>query len=424
MSALAALDPATLLLSVAVLSGVLAALSFALAREVPDHRSALRHWAAAMLCSGTAFALFFLRGHAPAWLTLLASNLAALGLPAFALLAHARLAGRDPQPRTIAALTLAGWAGPLATHLLGAPMWLAVASMSLAAAALSIGAAVLIASSKRDACSAGMLLSMAIFLMLGVVLAARFLVVVFGPEVMAMNSNAPMQIAALFVGTLSVACGTLGMFLLVAERQHRQALESARRDGLTGLLTRAAFSQAARAVLQRGRPVTLLMIDLDFFKRVNDEHGHAGGDIVLVDAARMLASRCRATDLVGRYGGEEFCILLVDCSGQAANDFAQRLVHDARQSSVRIADKRVGYTLSVGHASLDRGAEGPARSGSSLETLFERADRALYAAKHAGRDRSLAASGSDLEGHAAAASASPTTHLTGLRAPPAYGGAD
>jgi diguanylate cyclase (GGDEF)-like protein len=424
MSALAALDPATLLLSVAVLSGVLAALSFALAREVPDHRSALRHWAAAMLCSGTAYALFFLRGHAPAWLTLLASNLAALSVGVFVLLAHARLAGRDPQPRTIAALTLAGWAGPLASHLLGAPMWLAVASMSLAVAALSLKAAVSIADSQRDARTAGALLSMAIFLILGIALAARFLLAVFGAEGMAMNSNAPMQIAVLFVGTLFVACGTLGMFLMVAERQHRQALESARRDGLTGLLTRAAFSQAARAVMQGGRPVTLLMIDLDFFKRVNDEHGHAGGDIVLVDAARMLASRCRATDLVGRYGGEEFCILLVDCCGQAADDFAQRLVYDARRSSVRITDKRVGYTLSVGHASSDRAAEAHARSASSLEKLFEQADRALYAAKHAGRDRSLAASESGLEGHAAAASASPTMHLTGLRAPPAYGGAD
>ncbi|HWK27536.1 MAG TPA: GGDEF domain-containing protein [Solirubrobacter sp.] len=152
-----------------------------------------------------------------------------------------------------------------------------------------------------------------------------------------------------------------------------------REDALTGLWNRrailAALSGMVSAARRHGRPLSIAVLDLDDFKRVNDTHGHTHGDAVLVEAARILRSRLRAEDQIGRLGGEEFVVLLPDADARAA-----RLVAEKLRAGVAAAP--VAVTVSIGVATWN---------GESAEELLQRADTALYAAKDAGRDRVMAA---------------------------------
>jgi diguanylate cyclase (GGDEF)-like protein len=133
------------------------------------------------------------------------------------------------------------------------------------------------------------------------------------------------------------------------------------------------------------------MVDIDHFKKINDNHGHAAGDLVLAQAARRIAGAVRISDTVGRYGGEEFCVLLPGFDEQQAADVASRLVDEAARQSIRLANgATVRYTLSAGYAvgNSQPLADGP---GEALVDVIERADQALYRAKHQGRNRALAA---------------------------------
>lgn len=157
------------------------------------------------------------------------------------------------------------------------------------------------------------------------------------------------------------------------------------RDGLTGLLKHASIKEMIDMEVARsrrsGKPVTLVMLDIDHFKRVNDNYGHAVGDLVISSAAMLLRQRLRMSDIVGRYGGEEFAVALPECSVEDAF----LLVEDIRQrfSDVHFSHQGQGFscTLSAGLASS---LEFPDHGGAALLVA---ADEALYAAKRGGRDQ-------------------------------------
>lgn len=163
--------------------------------------------------------------------------------------------------------------------------------------------------------------------------------------------------------------------------------ELARRDGLTGLLNRRAFFELARAALDRAGeqpgPLTLLVLDADHFKLINDGHGHAAGDDALKLIAATLLGATRQYDLVGRIGGEEFAVLLRGAAPDEASLVAERIVSAVRLADFRRAGRPVPLSVSVGIAVLEPGLD--------LDRLFARADAALYAAKRAGRGRSRVA---------------------------------
>jgi diguanylate cyclase (GGDEF)-like protein len=162
------------------------------------------------------------------------------------------------------------------------------------------------------------------------------------------------------------------------------------RDGLTRLLTHSAFLERARAVYARARrprarPVIWVMVDLDRFKTINDRFGHPVGDHVLVALAALLRRRLRPADTVGRYGGEEFAILLEDLNLDEATQVLDRLRAEFALLDLRTGDGDVFHaTLSAGFAQLD-----PATM--ELDSWRDAADKALYAAKAAGRNQVLAA---------------------------------
>lgn len=152
-------------------------------------------------------------------------------------------------------------------------------------------------------------------------------------------------------------------------------------DMLTGVANRRAFEEQAPGLLLQARrqqlPLALLMIDLDHFKTINDQHGHAVGDQALRLFAAAVQAQLRGGDMVARWGGEEFC-LLVHAEPSAAETLYQRL----RQAVVNSSQQELGFAL---HFSA--GGAHPQGDGASLEALVQRADVALYQAKQAGRDQ-------------------------------------
>lgn len=181
----------------------------------------------------------------------------------------------------------------------------------------------------------------------------------------------------------------IGLVLVAQQRLQEHIRELATHDSLTGAMTRAAWWKAAlhEVLRQRrlGTPLTVLMLDLDHFKRINDTHGHLVGDRVLRDFADRVRRTLRATDRFGRYGGEEFIALLPDTGAQAGCALAERVRAQALQEGLP------AYTVSIGVAELPAAAE-PTDPERALESTIARADAALYEAKAQGRDRIVQAS--------------------------------
>lgn len=172
-------------------------------------------------------------------------------------------------------------------------------------------------------------------------------------------------------------------FMTVATRRLQTLLEQhSNLDPLTEVLNRRGFAQfhaRESARLRRARlPLAVMSIDLDFFKSINDRHGHAVGDRVLIDVAGVIGATLRDSDALARFGGEEFVVLLPDAGQAHAVLVAQRIQAALRQPRPESALPH--YTLSIGIACQEGGDE-------TLDNLLLRSDRALYRAKQLGRDR-------------------------------------
>lgn len=154
--------------------------------------------------------------------------------------------------------------------------------------------------------------------------------------------------------------------------------EAAEKDVLTGLRNRRGFMDAIAPLLREDRNSVVAMLDLDRFKAINDRHGHDEGDRVLIAFANRLQTALRRSDMPARWGGEEFAILLPDTALDEATEIVERLRASLHRDGIgRRGDDAV--TFSCGLAIV--------RDYASLASAMRRADRALYAAKHAGRDR-------------------------------------
>jgi diguanylate cyclase (GGDEF)-like protein len=203
------------------------------------------------------------------------------------------------------------------------------------------------------------------------------------------------------VGILvAVTCALSFLLLLVAlppvillqrSLMHQQLAAAARTDPKTGLLNATAWQREADAevirALRAGTPLSLLLVDVDHFKQVNDSHGHLIGDDVLRALATELRQQVRESDVVGRFGGEEFTVLLPGTDGDGACRIAERLRSSAGLLSVAAdpktdpkTDARISVTVSIGVAVLGQ-------HGSDLFELLAAADLALYRAKDAGRNQ-------------------------------------
>lgn len=169
------------------------------------------------------------------------------------------------------------------------------------------------------------------------------------------------------------------------EAFQRQLYESATRDGLTKLYNKKFFSERMRAefsyAVRHQTPLTLVMLDIDFFKKINDGHGHLAGDMVLAKLAQLLLETLRNEDIVARYGGEEFALILRECPADHGYQLAERVRRRVESSHFEFNKVRIPVTLSLGCATL------VGVNFQLAEALLEAADENLYKAKRGGRNR-------------------------------------
>ena len=199
----------------------------------------------------------------------------------------------------------------------------------------------------------------------------------------AMPGIVPIMIGAL-IFTILLAFGLIALSKELSDTHHRQA---ARSDFMTGVANRRHFEESLQRHFDRatknGRDLSLIMIDADDFKAYNDLYGHPAGDKCLQALSNVFLATCRSSDVVSRYGGEEFVILLPNTNAQVAHAVANRLLTGVRELRLKHAKRPNGVvTVSLGVASMP-----PEANQMTPSDLLEAADRALYRAKQKGRDR-------------------------------------
>ena len=195
---------------------------------------------------------------------------------------------------------------------------------------------------------------------------------------------------------LDQAREALVVLTLQAQQQAREFREQSQSDRLTGLYNRAYLDEVIPArfleAQRMSQPLSVIFIDLDHFKRINDSYGHQGGDQVLISVADVLRTTLRSPDVVGRYGGEEFVCVLPNTPETAAALVAERLRAAVAGRRHGVGEGRaVEVTISAGCAT-----ESVPSSFQDSSDLLEAADRCLYAAKNLGRNRVVALKNLDL----------------------------
>jgi diguanylate cyclase (GGDEF)-like protein len=194
----------------------------------------------------------------------------------------------------------------------------------------------------------------------------------------------PLQVMSYALGGLLPVVSTVGFLLMCTEFSQQELAKAARLDYLTGICNRRAIEDLAgrsiAAARRHGIPLAMMIIDVDHFKRINDEFGHEGGDDALIETVRRIRESLRTEDLVGRLGGEEFVAVMPNTDGQSALAAAERMRCSFSDEPMRIGGGDITITVSVGVAVLDARDQ-------QYSHLLRRADRAMYAAKSAGRNK-------------------------------------
>jgi diguanylate cyclase (GGDEF)-like protein len=349
----------------------------------------IREWTIANGLAALALPLFAARGLIPDWLSIEVSNTLLMGTSALMLAGFRRHAGlRTPWPALGAGIAVTG-ALVAGFHLVldSMPLRVVVTSFFHAALALAMGVTLqrTIAGAPRRypvrftawsafAVAAGML--------------ARAVVYGLRASGTVRLDDSPVNIVFFSIGTLALPMLTLGAVMMTNAGIIARATYAADHDHLTGACSRRAFfalAERERARAQRSRAaLSLLLFDVDHFKRINDTHGHATGDRVLVEIVLHARAVVRAIDVCGRLGGEEFAVLLPDTGQTTALQAAERLRAGLERAS-RPGSGSVGvpYTVSIGVATL--------APGETIAAMLSRADAALYAAKAGGRNAVVAA---------------------------------
>lgn len=196
------------------------------------------------------------------------------------------------------------------------------------------------------------------------------------------NGN-PVEVVIAILGLALAICWTFGSLFMVLEKV-------ASLDDLTGLLNRRAIVQRAAELLRKARtrrqPFSLLLADLDHFKSVNDRFGHDTGDIALQRFAALVPQCIRPSDAAGRYGGEEFCILLLGADAKGAHVVSERLRLLVEAQLGEVNGRAIGITLTIGAATYL-----PGLRPDTVADLIAAADAALYSGKAQGRNRTILA---------------------------------
>lgn len=393
---LLSLSAETLVFSGSLLGLLSGALTLSLAGGAGPVRRAVLAWSIGIACFGFTLLSHYLLKWAPSYVPLVFGNAAVMAFGLLAVLAYAHLFSLRYSPKIVGLLYAAQLLVIVAFQALGTPRETATLTLSSIFAVELLWAAVLILRHGKDTFRPILWVAAGTMLGFSCLSTARIVMTLRGESpAIALSAQSNVQVATLLATSVAIIASTIAFVLMVRDRQQREALESARRDALTGVLTRRALFEELEALgRQQGRDFALMMVDIDHFKEINDRHGHLGGDAVLTQMGEMLLRITRSTDVAGRYGGEEFCVLLRDCNERDASSFASRLVRTVAGMPVQVPDgSDVKFTISVGYAGgkiLEDTISTAVRS-STVREVLARADSALYEAKRSGRNRALGA---------------------------------
>lgn len=379
------LDPHTLVFSL-MLTNVLMALSLfatTLGRKSDGPPDGIAKWALALLLETLTWALVASRGLVPDLLSIVAANGVKASVHALALAAIFEFQQRPwPRWQCLAPVALALAMGlVLVGDLRGRFFW---GSLIFASQMLFIARALLAYPESRSGRAWRLLFAGVIVIML--VLAMRAAFALFGDgefsQPFSVGTPHPVQMLT-YVGVIATTLlGSIGFVLMVKERSDREIMQLAMTDSLTQIFNRHALMQCAEQALARrnGQPLAFLMIDVDHFKQINDTRGHPAGDDVLRRVASLLVSRVRRYDILGRYGGEEFCVVAPDTDAEGARALAESLREIMASTAMATECGAISITVSIGVALCPHG------SARALKDVLAEADAALYAAKQAGRN--------------------------------------
>lgn len=377
------LDTRTLVI-VAFGLAVSAAVTFAFSWRFNRDIDALRYWVWGYLLNAVGLALIALNtsGTAP-WL-LLGSNLA-IHMASLSLLYGSRSFLGQPLPSRLHAILLAGSVAVLGYFIFVDFNY--VRRVQVASAYLSLMALLTAVAYMRSPLfrTSGPVRVMGLLMIMhGLTMLGRFgfFVSVSVTETTLLQIST-VQSLVFFEACMLIAAVPIACLLMTTERLHENLRRMAMTDDLTGLLNRRAFLDEARRhfarILRQRAPLSVLMIDIDRFKKINDDKGHDAGDAVLAAFADALRAGLRRSDLPCRYGGEEFCVLLPDTGMDGAAALAENLRRRFAAMEVAFDGGMLNATISIGVAETRPGMH-------MIEEAISQADRALYAAKRAGRD--------------------------------------
>ncbi len=361
-----------------VMGCLMALVLFSQYRSYPKSIQGLREWATAYLLAFFSTVLFGLQGTLHPLLSVGLANVLLLLTGAYSLAGAIALHGRI-LPAWLFPTVLVIWV-PVSAWLSTDPAYYhyRLILICVALPTLLLWQAVIIG--QFGSRKLGANLSLVILVALSAVMLTRAYTAATSPLPIGLYANSPIQ--AIYLGSLNfgMLLSAIGAILMASERLHFELGQLASKDSLTNAYTRRALFELGESEIARckrqGTALAALMLDLDHFKRVNDTHGHQVGDQVLINFVQRVQSVLRRPAILGRYGGEEFLVLLPDTSRDEALLAAERI----RQAS----SNQTGLpfcTVSVGVACL----KDPLTD--SLSALIGRADAALYRAKEMGRNR-------------------------------------
>lgn len=385
------LDLATLL----IISGVLAvllvtAISYTMDVAAPRSRASLRVWQGALACNALFWLLYvgdfkFFPGILPHWLAVMVINGASLAATlgyvwAFRLFLHL-----PPRRRLLSGVLLASLVANLFMSTFVDDYRLRLLFNLGTIAAMMIWLATSLWRCRESGVIRAARMSMLVFVIGSAAILSR-LYDLFTGFVTSVDAAVFGQTAALLGFALVPCFGTLGFLLMHVGRASHYLERLADTDPLTGAHNRRALESIGRRVLSAARrhkePVSLLMIDADHFKAINDRYGHEAGDAALLSMMQTISRSLREEDIVGRIGGEEFVVILPNADADGAMEVAER-VRTAMQGTVIDPDRLpLSLTVSVGITTTDTAEE-------NLDELIRRADLGLYEAKARGRNLSI-----------------------------------
>lgn len=352
----------------------------------------LRHWAYGVVLQPAVWLLIALESRLPFWLSPLAANLLLVVALAEFYRAFCLVTGSPRAPRWTHLLAAGQLIGAIViTQVLYlAPVWHELWTTSILLVLIAMSAWRLWRVRGKPWLDSDRL-CFAVFAIGSAILVARCIMLLLGGVNAIDRGQGDFNLSmSVFFQSLPMIA-TLGIALMAKDRLQTELERIAAVDPLTGVANRRSFeAEAERTLLAAARrktPVSMLLIDADHFKRINDRFGHETGDLALLEIVAALRDSLRASDLLGRYGGEEFAALLPDADQANALVVAERLRAAVEIREFQVGDQAIPLRVSIGVATVI-----PEQGQSKLSLLLRAADLALYAAKAAGRNRVQAGS--------------------------------